>query len=63
MFASRTLAPAARQVSRQVPSRIARPAFAAQARHYSVTKEENKVSQHVENRMGEQEGYMAWNGF
>ncbi|KAI7109333.1 Isocitrate dehydrogenase, partial [Hortaea werneckii] len=26
------------------PSRIARPAFAAQARHYSVTKEENKVA-------------------
>merc|ERR1711939_886084 len=44
MFANRALAPAARQVSRQVPSRIARPAFAAQARHYSVTKEENKVA-------------------
>lgn len=63
MFASRTLAPAARQVSRQLPSRIARPAFAAQARHYSVTKEENKVSQCVENRRGEQEGDMVWNGF
>ncbi|GAB1731632.1 hypothetical protein NU195Hw_g4118t1 [Hortaea werneckii] len=44
MFANRALAPAARQVSRQLPSRIARPAFAAQARHYSVTKEENKVA-------------------
>ncbi|KAI6826060.1 Isocitrate dehydrogenase [Hortaea werneckii] len=44
MFANRALAPAARQVSRQVPSQIARPAFAAQARHYSVTKEENKVA-------------------
>ncbi|KAI7123645.1 Isocitrate dehydrogenase, partial [Hortaea werneckii] len=44
MFANRALAPAARQVSRQLSSRVARPAFAAQARHYSVTKEENKVA-------------------